>query len=58
MPPTEKADGSKSTGVNQIPPKLVSLASDDLAVPLLTPSIAAFEISYFPRMQKLLQFAL
>ena len=27
-------DGSKSTGVDQIPPKLVSLASDDLAVPL------------------------
>ena len=27
-------DGIKSTGVDQIPPKLVSLASDDLAVPL------------------------
>ncbi len=27
-------DGSKSTGVDQIPPKLVSLASNDLAVPL------------------------
>ena len=27
-------DGSKSTGVDQIPPKLVSLASDDLVVPL------------------------
>ena len=27
-------DGGKSTGVDQIPPKLVSLASDDLAMPL------------------------
>ena len=27
-------DGSKSTGADQIPPKLVSLASDDLAAPL------------------------
>ena len=27
-------DGSKSIGVDQIPPKLVSLASDNLAVPL------------------------
>ena len=27
-------DGGKSTGVDQIPPKLVSLASDDLAIPL------------------------
>ena len=27
-------DGSKSTGVDQIPPKLIFLASDDLAVPL------------------------
>ena len=27
-------DGGKSTSVDQIPPKLVSLANDDLAVPL------------------------
>ena len=56
MAPTEMLDGSKSTGVDQIPTKLVSLASDDLA--LITLSIAAFEISYFPRMQRLLQFVL
>ena len=30
----KRLDGSKSTGVDQIPPKLVSLASNELAVPL------------------------
>ena len=45
-------DGSKSTGVDQIPPKLVSLASDDLAVPLTNAINCSIRNFIFPQNAK------
>ena len=51
-------DGGKLTGVNQIPPKLVSLASDDLAIPLTNAINCSIRNFTFPQDAKLLQFAI
>ena len=45
-------DGSKSTGVDQIPPKLISLASDDLAVPLTNAINCSIRNFIFPQNAK------
>ena len=45
-------DGSKSTGVDQIPPKLVSLASDDLAAPLTNAINCSIRNFIFPQNAK------
>ena len=45
-------DGGKSTGVDQIPPKLVSLASDDLAVPLTNAINCSIRNFIFPQNAK------
>ena len=42
-------DGGKSTGVDQIPPKLVSLASDDLAVPFTNAINCSIRNFIFPQ---------
>ena len=44
--------GSKSTGVDQIPPKLVSLASDNLAVPLTNAINCSIRYFKFPQNAK------
>ena len=45
-------DGGKSTGVDQIPPKLVSLASDDLAVPFTKAINCSIRNFIFPQNAK------
>ena len=45
-------DGSKSTGVDQIPPKLVCLASYDLAVPLTNAINCSIRNFIFPQNAK------
>ena len=45
-------DGGKSTGVDQIPPKLVSLASDDLAIPLTNAINCSIRNFTFPQNAK------
>ena len=50
-------DGKKSTGVDQIPPKLVSLAANELTVPLIMLSTAVYVISAFLKMQKKRRYA-
>ena len=48
----KRLDGSKSTGVDQIPPKLVSLASDELAVPLTNAINCSIRNFIFPQNAK------
>ena len=45
-------DGSKSTGVDQFPPKLVSLASDGLTVPLIKAINCSIQNFIFPQNAK------
>ena len=45
-------DGGKPTGVDQIPPKLVSLASDNLAVPLTNAINCSIRNFIFPQNAK------